>query len=564
MVTAVVENRGELDDLANAAETLAREIGADSPGLSSQARRIADRLSERRFDVAVVGEFNRGKSTILNMLLRRVVLPSGALPVTSIITEVSYGPEALAKVVYEDGTDQLIDLTQLDKYVSEEQNPGNVQKIATAQVVLPSAVLRHGAILVDTPGVGSIFRHNTDLAREMVVRADGAVMVMSADTPITDAERSLIRLLSQRSQQTFFVLNRIDHVDRNELSRVQWFVETVLEEACGEPQILYSVSAKTGEGFETFASAVERFLATDLEVAVRRLARHDLDTLLGKIENECAVEESAMSMSFSELQDRVDQFRRATDWQHEALADDVILFEHAGQRAISEVSARIEPAKKPDRQTIERIHEAVASVGAAELEVAVDHAIEAEVKSLLEPIRRREELEVERAWRKAADRFERATQRRADRLRELAGELFQVDLHALRPAEPAAQRGRFFYSAPIRNEPPVTGLRKMLRPLMPERRSRERLLEAGDSRLVDELRIHVERLESDLVQRIHDANREFQAAMESQVNEVAHAMLTAIQRAQAACTSAEFDHRHERERLQRLARASNGARSRIG
>lgn len=554
-MSAVTESRDEVDRLTEVADGLARSIGADSPEIAGRARKIADRLREKRFDIAVVGEFNRGKSTLLNMLLRRVVLPAGALPVTSILTEVSYGPEAQAKVIYEDGSDQMIDLTELDKYVSEEENPGNVRNIATAQVVLPSSVLRHGAVLVDTPGIGSIFRHNTELARDMILRADGAIMVMSADSPITDAERSLIRLLSQRSQRTFFVLNRIDHLDRTDLSRVRWFVETVLAEACGQNTQLHTISAKTGEGFEAFASTFERFLTHDLEQARRKLARHDIAALVARVENECAIEESAMSLSYAELEDRLEQFRRATDWQHESFIDDTVLFEHSGDRVVGEVKQRLQALRKPEQAALDRVHEAVASVPVGELEAAIDHAIEAEVKAMLEPLRRREEMEVERSWRKAADRFERATQRRTDRMREIAGDLFKVDLQPVRPAQPAAQRGRFFYSAPVHSEAPVTGLRKVLRPLMPERRSRERLLTSGDARLTAELEVHIDRLESDLVQRIADANRDFVQAMDRQVNEVAHAMLTAVQRAQAACTSAEFDNRHERERLGRLRAA---------
>src|SRR5690606_13044499 len=154
---------------------------------------------------------------LLNRLLDHVILPAGVLPVTSVITEISYGEEPRAEVRFEDGTSEIIELEELERYVTEQENPGNTRKVSGAQITIPARLLRHGAILVDTPGVGSIFRHNSDSAREAILSADGAVMVLSADTPMTEAERALIKLLSRRSERTFFVLNRIDHLEEPEL-----------------------------------------------------------------------------------------------------------------------------------------------------------------------------------------------------------------------------------------------------------------------------------------------------------------------------------------------------------
>jgi GTPase Era involved in 16S rRNA processing len=550
---SVVEQRDELKRLAGVAERLGRDLDADAPDDAGKAREIAERLREARFDIAVVGEFNRGKSTLLNKLLQNMVLPSGVLPVTSILTEVAYGDREQVNVIYEDGRDQVIDLTEIDKYVTEEENPGNKHNIAHVRVTMPSSILRNGAVLVDTPGVGSIFRHNSELAREMMVRADGAIMVMSADEPITDTERSLIRLLAQRSQRTFFVLNRIDHLEGDELERVTWFVGNVLEEACGTPQRLYAMSARhTDAGFDAFVDDFGTFLNDELDGAKTALALHDIRTLADRIENESTIELSAMGLTQTELEDRIDQFRKSIDWQHESFADDKIIFEHAGNRAVAEVTERLDGEGTPGEAVLTRVHEAVADVSHNELEAAIDRAIEAEVKAAVEPLRRREDVEVERAWRKAADRFERATQRRADKLRDIAGDLFDVELKPVHAAEPAAQRGRFFYSPPVHQEQQVGAFRKMLRPFTSERRSRARLLSAGDDRLATELRTHLSRLGDDLRQRVADANAAFEKAMEERVNEVAHAMMLAMQRAQAMSSDGESENRERVARIERI------------
>lgn len=557
-MTDVMET-DELTRLADAAETLARSVDSAGGGvLSDEARQVVERLRERRFEVAVVGEFNRGKSTLLNMLLDRVVLPAGVLPVTSIMTELSYGENEQARVTFADGGEEVIDLTQLEQYVTEEANPRNTRAIEQVQVTLIAPVLQHGAVLVDTPGVGSVFRHVSESAREVIVRADGAVMVLSADTPITDAERSLVKLLSRRAQKTFFVLNRIDILDPSERERVKWFVGQVLAEAFGSEQILYEMSAKTGEGFETFAAAFEEFLAEGLDEARIELARRDLTGLADRIENDCVLESSALDLSAAELEERLSEFRRAADWQHDAFTDDRVLFDHAGSRIVAELTDRLKPIVDIDDAVRSRLREIAEEAPKGEVGPALDKAIDDEVRNRLEPVRRREEADVERAWRRAADRLERATQRRADKLREVAGELFEVELHPIQTAQPANQKGRFFYSPPQPTDVKGGFWRRLVAP-----RNRDRAAEAAETRLGEELHNHADRVREDLSQRVRDANRELEQAMSDQVTRISTAMTVAVERGQSTKATAEQDQRAQKKRAEALREAAANARTAV-
>jgi len=103
-------------------------------------------------------------------------------------------------------------------------------------------------------------------------------------------------------------------------------------------------------------------------------------------------------------------------------------------------------------------------------------------------------------------------------------------------------------------------LKRMLRPLLHERRSRQRLIEAGDVRFAEELKRHLDRLHDDLAQRVADANRELEQAMEDQVNQVSHAMMVAVERAQVAKNSADQDGREAHGRTARLRDAARMAR----
>ena len=562
-VTEVAE-QDELTNLVKTTEALARVLGTRSPSLTNQAQVVLERLRDRRFDVAIVGEFNRGKSSLLNLLIDRMVLPAGILPVTAAVTELTYGDQDNARVNFTDGTEEIIDLTQLETFITEEANPGNARNVETVQISLPSPVLRHGAVFDDTPGVGSIFRHNSETAREVIDRADAAIVVLSADTPITDAERSLIRALGKRSQKTFFVLNRIDHLEQEDRERIKWFVENVLNEAFGGEQTLWLLSAKTREGFDEFAGAVEDFLANGLDAARARLARRDVATLADMVDNECTLEESAITMNAKDIDDKLAHFRRALAQQSEAFGDDTAIFRNATSRIREALAERVEPLARVEDEARDRIRETLRDVPNGELADSIEKTLQDEIHAAIEPARRREELEIERAWMRAAERYERATQRRAEKLQDIASDLFEVELKPIELVQPSNQRGRFFYSSPdmdaVKRSAKGGGLSGLL---MPKRR-RQQLLESAHQRIAQELKRHTERLRDDLGARIGDADNTLQESMKVRVEELGEAMAKAVERGQRQRESNEYEQNRQRERAQELRSAAERARRAAG
>src|SRR5436309_11826074 len=104
-------------------DELAGEAGASD--VAEEARSLAQRIAEGRFYVACVGQFKRGKSTLLNALVGDPILPTGVVPVTSIVTILRHGHRRSARVRFAEGGWQAIDPEALAAYVSEAQNPQN-------------------------------------------------------------------------------------------------------------------------------------------------------------------------------------------------------------------------------------------------------------------------------------------------------------------------------------------------------------------------------------------------------------------------------------------------------
>jgi hypothetical protein len=109
-------------------------------------------------NLAVFGRFKAGKSSFLNHLLGRPLLPIGVVPVTAVVTEIFYGPKESASVIFRNGRDtQDIPLTELAGYISASSNPGNCKEVEFLRVSLPSLERFRGLTFVDTPGLDSIF-----------------------------------------------------------------------------------------------------------------------------------------------------------------------------------------------------------------------------------------------------------------------------------------------------------------------------------------------------------------------------------------------------------------------
>jgi hypothetical protein len=132
-----LELAGTVRNLLNFAEQRKDEMAA------GDCRRLLARLAEDRFNLAFVGQFSRGKSSLMNAILGAEKLPTGILPLTSVITTVAYG-ETERVLLQREGwlLPQEIRMEQLPDYVTQSGNPGNEKKVTLAEIQLPHELLR--------------------------------------------------------------------------------------------------------------------------------------------------------------------------------------------------------------------------------------------------------------------------------------------------------------------------------------------------------------------------------------------------------------------------------------
>ncbi len=179
-------------------------------------------------DFAVLGQFKVGKSTFLNSLTGKNYLPVGNIPVTSIITRLRFGPQEKALVTFLNGSSKEIDIKDIELYVSESGNPENHKEVLLVDIETPVlADLKH-VRLVDTPGIGSVWRHNTETTTGWFPETGGVLFLISADKPISEGELSLLQEVYRYSPEIFIVITKTDLFSEAKIKEIESFTAEVV------------------------------------------------------------------------------------------------------------------------------------------------------------------------------------------------------------------------------------------------------------------------------------------------------------------------------------------------
>ena len=419
-----------------------------------QLAALLDRLDAARLRVLVVGEAKRGKSTLVNALLRRDLLPSGVTPLTAVTTTVRYGDDERAEVRFFDGHDEKHPLAVLSDLVTERGNPGNRRRIAGVTVYVAAPVLADGVELVDTPGTGSVFEWDTQAAHEALRSMDAALFVLTADPPVSASERDLLEQVARLSVRTFVVLNKADHLEEPGLAEALEFTQRVLGEA-GHPGPVYPMSARAvlggaDAGFAAFEADFTAYLSargkSDLQASAIAQARR----IAGSLLDEVAVTRRVAGMRAGDAADRVRRFgeRLAEVTVHGRDAVTVVNAESGRLLfALNDAAEEDRPrlAREVGRQLDELLGGSLREAPAGEIERRGRERLGAFAVAAAEAWRQRRREAIEQGLAAVDARL--AGQLRAELgvLRESAAELLGLDLAVPEPEGRLAESRRFFY-----------------------------------------------------------------------------------------------------------------------
>jgi Dynamin family len=181
--------------------------------LANRAQAAAGRLKRPSTIVCVVGEFKQGKSSLVNALLGNNVCPVDDDLATSAITLVRYGEQAGAVVRRRKDDKPMaepIAISALNEWVSESGNPGNHKGVERVEITVPSALLKQGLVIVDTPGMGGLGAGHAAATLGFLPFADGLIFVSDASAELSAPEIDFLRRATELCPTVLFAQTKID------------------------------------------------------------------------------------------------------------------------------------------------------------------------------------------------------------------------------------------------------------------------------------------------------------------------------------------------------------------
>jgi small GTP-binding protein len=185
----------------------------ESSGMPDRAREVSGHLLRLELDsvkIAVIGEFSSGKSTLINAMLGKEVLPNWTTECTAAITQVGYGEQPAMVAHRIDGKQEKQPLSALKEMATTRNK--SFDDIAYIEARYPADLLKNGLIVVDTPGLNSAAKARGIITKKFMKIADAAILVLNVEYLLKQSEVQFIRdeVTQSNYGAVFVVVNRCD------------------------------------------------------------------------------------------------------------------------------------------------------------------------------------------------------------------------------------------------------------------------------------------------------------------------------------------------------------------
>ncbi|HVW70664.1 MAG TPA: dynamin family protein, partial [Steroidobacteraceae bacterium] len=474
----------------------------------------------------------------------------------------------------EDGVEKQAAVEDLGAYVTERGNPNNVKAIRQVTVDHPSRWLVEGLQLVDTPGIGSVYQHNTDVAQRFMPQANAVLFIASVDQPLGRAELDFLAGIREYADKVFCLLNKTDYLDPDELREAVSFASDQIRSTLGPTAQLFPVSARVAlqakragdaqalarSGFSSFERALESFMAHEKTSTWLRSLAKRLLRALAEVRFTLQLEGKLLVAPQEQIDQSLAAFRRKRMEVERAGADHQVLLESEARALMLN---DIEPAlatfkerlKTQLASAVEGWYGELKALRSRALQEALETRLVSEVRGAYDDWISREDLRLHAAFQSMCARAWSNLQASVDELMRYSSEVFSVEFSPVRADAQWSLESNFYYkfwyeptSLKILATSAVLALPKALAARLIIQRVQQRareLVEAQAGRIRHDLD---ERLKAS----VRDARR--------QISENAASILARIEQAiEAGLTTRRSNEAQVRAREQELAEWNRSA-----
>jgi GTP-binding protein EngB required for normal cell division len=509
---------------------------------------LREKVQTNIFNLVVVGQFKRGKTSLINALLGAEILPVAVVPLTSIVTIMTYGDALRIRVYFNDGRVTEIRPESLPEYVTEKGNPKNIKEVKEVVITYPSSYLKDGVRLIDTPGVGSIYQHNTDVAYQYLPKSDAALFLLSVDQPVSKAELDFLKDVKEYSNRIFFLLNKADYLTEKDLNESIEFSKNVIKEAMGIDVKIFPVSARLAlEGKKTgseellmksmlpqFSEVLNRFLMEEKGKILILSVANNLLRLLSQARFELELELKSLTAPLEELMTKIKAFE---DKKREVLLeknDFEILLEGETKKLLRNIlDEDLERFKKelvPQVSgNLENFFNENKSLSLKELHRAMEQQVIKEVKEAFNAWRVVEDERLAKAFESICKRFIIKIHDTVDELLRFSSELFQIPFEAIKAEALWSVKSGFYYK--FKDEP--VGLEMLAGTLtlaLPKFIGEKIILKKMKEYMLQVIDVQSGRVRYDFAERLDKSKLDFRWEMLQKIDATIEGIETAIKK----------------------------------
>ena len=237
------------------------------PKTSEAFNTAFEHLEHPSYDIVVCGEVKKGKSSLLNAIIGQNILPVDTNVATSQVFRISNNEAESFSLVFTDGTTRPITREQLSIFGSqaEADQKGEIdfgnRILSHIQVNVPVQFLPAHVNLVDTPGLGAVYKSHEWLTQNYVKRAAAVLFVFEASQPMVELEKTFINKILDVTPHVMFVMTKIDTVMPSvwtvQLKRIEEGLASIFAKRNLPAPTVYPISSKAlmdaaGEDEEDF------------------------------------------------------------------------------------------------------------------------------------------------------------------------------------------------------------------------------------------------------------------------------------------------------------------------
>lgn len=557
-------------------ENIVGLIKDDTGAVDNRLHMIKEQLISNCFNLVILGQFKRGKTTLINSLIGKEILPSSVVPLTSVVTILKYSEEVSCVVSMEDGNEKKIRIEELPDYVTEKGNPKNIRGVRCARIGYPSPFLEKGILLVDTPGVGSTFLHNTETTYEFLDHLDAALFLMSADVPISQVEKELLDTIKDSTQKIFFVLNKIDNLTPKEIEEIAAFNKQVLEEMGFTVQEIWPISAREAlkaktanndvqlsqSGLLNLEDALGSFLSLEKGKIVLNTTISKTKRVISQKLSQIAIERKTMEASGEELENKINTFHQLVANLKQDREDMKYLLKGESDKLcfrVEEMLKILEEKETPRvKQCLTDFYEKNPDLNPTALRDEMQKVIKEEIVRGFDAFRKDTEKVISNNIQETFSRFTKRSNNIINEFKTAAEILFEVSMEQYEFSVELARDTGFYYMVQEYTAPTEEEVKSILRAFLPKSLSRKMVLNEMMERVSSDVGRNCGRTRSDLTTRICKTIDHYSKQLKDLGSDLIAQIEQAIQKGQKRRRAGSESVRFELELLASKAKALEG------